>query len=113
MPRKVGRRTSAAVNRHPYLFCGDETSAADHSFQKFTLTKGIHDKAVILREDSIVAILAEGDLVAIEAKYHRNCYTRFTRRYDELCKENIASENLEATAESQKVSCCISWKEKS
>ena len=48
-----------------------------------------------------MAILAEGDLDAIEANYHRNCYTRFTRRYDELCKENIACENREGTAENE------------
>ena len=54
---------------------------------------------VKLGENRIAAILAEGDLIAIAAKYHRNCYTRFTRRYEELCKQNIAIENFEATAE--------------
>ena len=100
-PRKVARRTSAPANRHLCIFCDDKTSAADHSFQKLTLTKEIHDKAVRLGENRIVAILAEDDLVAIEAKYHRNCYTRFTRRYDELCKQNIAIENFAATAQTE------------
>jgi hypothetical protein len=80
-------------------FCGEETNAADHSFQNVNLTQQIHGKAVALVEERIVALLAEGDLVAIEAKYHRNCYTRFTRQYDVICKQNTASDNLEATAE--------------
>ncbi len=99
--RKESRRSNAAVNRYLYIFCGDETNAADHSFQKVKLTQQIHDKAVSLGEERIVALLAEGDLVAIEAKYHRNCYTAFNRRYDAICKQDTASENLEATADNE------------
>lgn len=66
--RKRARRSNAAVNRNLCIFCGDETNAADHSFQKVTLTQQIHDKAVALGEERIVALLAEGDLVAIEGK---------------------------------------------
>ena len=72
-------RTGAPVNRKICIFCGDETNAADHSFQKVELSHQIHDIAVALGEDRIVALLSEGDLVAIEAKYHRNCYTGFKR----------------------------------
>jgi hypothetical protein len=39
--RKRSRRTSADVNRNLCPFCGEETDAADHSFQ-------IHDKEVAL-----------------------------------------------------------------
>lgn len=52
------------------IFC-DETNAADHSFQKVTLTQDIRDKVVTLGEEHIIALLVEGDLVAIEAKNHR------------------------------------------
>lgn len=83
------------------ILCGDETNAADHSFQKVTLTQQIHDKAVAVGEDRVVALLAEGDVVAIEAKYHRNSYTGFNRRYNATCKQDTASENLEATAENE------------
>lgn len=99
--RKRFRRSHADVNRNLCIFCGDETNAADHSFQKITLTKQIHDKAVALGEDRIVALLAEGDLVAIEAKYHRNCYTGFNRRFDAICKQDTATENLEITTENE------------
>ena len=99
--RKRLRRISTVVNRDMCLFCGEKTNAADHSFQKVTLTKEIHDKAVALGEDRIVGLLSEGDLVAIEAKYHRNCYTSFNRRYAEIRKEVVAHEDLEATAENE------------
>lgn len=99
--RKRSRRSNAAVNRNLCIFCGDETNEADHSFQKVKLTQQIHDKAVVLGEERIVALLAEGDLVAIEAKYHQNCYTGFNRRYDAICKQDRASENLEAATENE------------
>ena len=72
--RRRSCRTGVPVNRNKCIFCGEETNTADHSFQKVQLTKQIHDKAVAqlaLGDDRIVAILAEGDLVATEAKYHR------------------------------------------
>ncbi|CAB1426742.1 unnamed protein product [Pleuronectes platessa] len=57
--------------------------------------------AVALGEDRIVALLSEGDLVTIEAKYHRNCYTGFKRRYNAICKRNTATEDFEVTAENK------------
>jgi hypothetical protein len=85
------------------LFCGDETPAADHSFQKLSITKEIHDKAVSLGEDYIVSRLAEGDLVAIEAKYHWNCGTVFNRRYREMNRgaEQVKAENMEVLIENE------------
>lgn len=97
--RKKRQRTHANVNRSQCLFCGEETNSADHSFQKLELTKQIHDKAVVLGEARIIALLAEGDLVAIEAKYHRNCYTGFNRRYDALCVQNTKSDDDVVKAE--------------
>ncbi len=82
--RKRPRRASTETNRNLCLFCNETTSKDDHSFQKDSITEDIHDKAVSLGEDRIVARLAEGDLVAIEAKYHRNCYTKFNRRHYEM-----------------------------
>ena len=64
------KRPKQYKNQNKCLFCGEETSRAEHSFQKLSLTKDIHDKSVALGEDRIVACLAEEDLVAIEAKYH-------------------------------------------
>ena len=99
------RRASADINRNVCLFCGDETSATDHSFQKLSLTNDIHDKAVALGMDHVVTNLAEGDLVAIEAKYHRNCFTGFNRQYHEIVsKEEQAknpNENIEVTIQNE------------
>ena len=52
------KRPKRSKNKNKCLFCGEETSRADHSFQKLSLTKDIHDKAVALGEDRIVACLA-------------------------------------------------------
>ena len=51
----------------------EKTPSSPATFQKVTLTQQIQEKAVTLGEERIVALLAEGDVVAIEAKYHPNC----------------------------------------
>jgi len=63
----------------------------------------MHDKAVTIGDDRIVTILPGGDLVAIEGKYHRACYTGFNRRYEAICKQNTAKplENIETTTENE------------
>lgn len=100
--QKIPRLTN--VNRNVCLFCGDETSTTDHSFEKLPLTEDMHAKAVSLGDDHVVSCLAEGDLVAIEAKYHRNCYTGFNRRYNEMVQSkehNKANENIELMIENE------------
>uniref|UniRef100_UPI00358DF69B uncharacterized protein n=1 Tax=Myxine glutinosa TaxID=7769 RepID=UPI00358DF69B len=102
--RKRPRRSSTETNRNLCLFCNEETSKDDHSFQKVSLTKNIHDKAVSLGEDRIVAWLAEGDLVAIEANYHRYCYTKFNRRHYEMListKQGQVTQDTEITVENE------------
>lgn len=103
-PRKKPRRSSSEIDKNVCLFCGNKTEATDHSFQKLSLTSVIHDRAVALGMDNVVAALAEGDLVAIEAKYHRNCYTTFNRQYQELLQRSEpvqVSEDMEATIENE------------
>ena len=103
-PRKIPKRSSAGGNRDLCLFCGSETGKEDHYFQKLSLTKDIHDKALALGEESIVASLAKGDLVAIKEKYHRNCYTQFNRRHQKLVQSkepSTANENVEAIIENE------------
>ena len=96
---RMNRRPS---DRNLCLFCGEQTDSHDHSFQKLALTKEIHDKAVELQDHRVVAELAEGDLVAIEARYHRNCYIGFNRRFDKLKKIHLDSqEDVEVTAENE------------
>ena len=74
--KKKSRRSHEEFNRNLCIFCAENTNSTDHSFQKVALTQQIRDKAVMMGEERIVAILSEGDLVAIEAKYHRDCYIR-------------------------------------
>ena len=82
------------------------SSVLKKQMQKTILSRNYHlpkinDKAVKLGEDYILALLAEGDLVAIEAKYHLKCYTMFNRCYNVICKQTTVSENLEITAENE------------
>ena len=104
---KRPRRPSAGTSRNQCIFCSEDTNATDHSFQKLDLTNNIHDKAVMLGEDRIVQLLTAGDLVAIDARYHRNCYTGFSRRYDAMMRslEQVNSvENIEMTFENEEYS---------
>ena len=101
---KRPRRASAGTSRNQCIFCSEDTNATDHSFQKLDLTNNIHDKAVMLGEDRIVQLLTAGDLVAIDARYHRNCYTGFSRRHDAMIRSHeqvISEENIEMTFENE------------
>lgn len=84
-PNRRSCQTGEPVNRNLCLFCANETHAGDHSFQKLSLTQEIHDKAVKLGEDRILALLAEGDLVAIEAKYPLQCMHNLSEMHPPGC----------------------------
>ena len=105
MQKKIFWRTSSCHKKilPDWCTCGDEKNAADHSFHKVELSHQIHDKAVALGEDRIVALLSKGDHVAIEAKYCGNCYTGFNRHYNVICKRDTAIRDTEFSSFNQRL----------
>ncbi len=55
------------------------------------LDKRIRDAAILLSDDKLLARLSEGDLVAIEARYHKNCLTSLGNRVRAIKSSRPAS----------------------
>ena len=71
---------SAAIN-DTCLFCEeDDTDNKLVSASTLGIGPRIHSLAVDLGDESILAKLVSKDLVALEAKYHKQCYVRFLNR---------------------------------
>ena len=58
------------------ILCDEHDSDKNlHHARTLGLDKRIRDAAILLSDDKLLARLSEGDLVAIEARYHKNCLT--------------------------------------
>ena len=85
------------------IFCGEETGHSDHSFMKTCLSDDINHKEETPGNNRIIhALAAGGDLIYIEARYHRQCYTRFNRDYDRFITPELPFEDdLETTIDEE------------
>ena len=62
------------------FFIGDKKSVKQELSVAQTLTAGILEKAATLKNDESILLHIRGkDCVAIEARYHKNCYQRYTK----------------------------------
>ena len=89
---------------NPYcIFCGEETGHSDHSFMKTCLSDDIKHKAETLGHNPIIhALAAGGDLISIEVRYYRHCYTRFNSYYDRFITSELPLEDdLETTIDEE------------
>ena len=70
---------------------------------KICLSDDIKHKAETLSHNRIMhALAAGGDLISIEARYHRHCYTRFNRDYDRFITPELPFEDdLETTTDEE------------
>jgi len=69
-----------------------------------------------MNDSQLIAKLAEGDMVTIEAKYHSKCMLAYKRRYTAYvrsCKETEASTNDDSAAEPRTFAELISFMESS
>ena len=57
------------------------TSEALHEFTTFNANRSVSQMATEMCDTALLTKLAEGDLVAIEAKYHFNCLSRYRNQY--------------------------------
>ena len=76
-------RSSLSSNdlRKVCIFC-DQGEEIGHLKCASTLGIGpsIHENAVLLQDDTLLRKLGSTDLVALEARYHKTCYTKFFTR---------------------------------
>ena len=72
-PKKRTRSSFTADNYSKNCFFCDKSHGTLHECRTENLTKHVEEKAKYLMRDDLVAKLSVGDLVAIEAKYHKDC----------------------------------------
>ena len=66
------------------FFCNsDETISNLHSCQTLELDKRVRNNYVEIGDVKLLAQLCEGDMIATEATYHRNCLRKLYNRYRE------------------------------
>ncbi len=76
-----------AKDTHVCLFCKcDGKSEQLHEFSTFNADKSVRVMATEMNDTSVLVDLADGDLVAIEAKYHLACLTKYRNRYRSHCR---------------------------
>ncbi|KAK2563844.1 hypothetical protein P5673_012849, partial [Acropora cervicornis] len=66
MAKKAKRQVS---NQNVYIFC-DEQGNNFHQVLTLEVDRDVNELAVQMQDSQMIAKLAEGDIVAIEAKYH-------------------------------------------
>ena len=69
-----------------------------------------------MQDSQVIATLAAGDLVAIEAKYHSRCMLAYTRKYMayvKSCSETETATNDDSAAETRTFAELISFMESS
>ena len=62
------------------IFC-KKSDGVLHNCATLGLDKMLREQAAALQDTDLLATIADGDLVAIEAKYHKQCMDAFRVRY--------------------------------
>lgn len=92
------------------IFCGLSGEDLHH-----VTTLGVHDNvkkmATELQDTDLLAKLAAGDMIAIEAKYHRKCMLSLRHRYRSLIRKSTSDEStkVEEIAEARAFTELISY----
>lgn len=83
---KVTRRSFTAVNvTETCFFCDEENEL--HSYRTKNLSKHVHSWATYLCDTKLLAKFSEGDKVATEAVYNKNCLTKLYNQFKSKKKE--------------------------
>ena len=85
---KCRKRQSVSEERSQCLFClgGDEGEKL-HCFSVLETDRSIRQMALELEDFELLGRMSEGDLIAIEAKYHLKCLISLKNRYRSLCAQ--------------------------
>ena len=85
------RRTSLAgegrlnENESKCFFCNDVAGPSGlHKTSTFEIDRSVRESAIKLKDTDLLAKLADGDMVAIEAKYHVKCLAALYNRVQKL-----------------------------
>ena len=80
-PRKSSRQSSQ-FNKLLCIFCQTEKKGKDlHRCSTLNMDKRLREMSHHMKDERLIGILAEGDAIALDILYHRDCYTLYSRRY--------------------------------
>ena len=93
----MGGRKKLERNKDLCFFCEMSTSEKIHEFT-LNANKSVSQMATETGDMDLLVKLSEGHLVAIEAKYHLNCLSRYQNRYrSHLRAKSDSSSSLHST----------------
>ena len=76
------KRISLPVHRAVCFFCqGDSKAEPLHEFTTLNGDKSVNVMATEMNDADLLTKLADGDLIAIEAKYNLACNTKYRNQY--------------------------------
>jgi hypothetical protein len=83
-------------------FICNQTEAAGqlHQVTSFDVDYRVRNCAHVLQDSSLLAKICNGDLIALEAKYHARCLVGLYKQADTKQKENAASEPIRSCTDS-------------
>ncbi len=100
------KRRCNSVQQNVCLFC-DSSSGNLHEFTTLSADKSIKSMASEMNDTDMLVKLADGDLVAIEAKYHLSCLTKYRNQYRGYVQSCITS--CSSASEDQKRGKCMAF----
>ena len=92
--QRSGKR--ACLDKQVCILCteGDEIEQL-HNFSTFDADAGVRAMVTDLQDSELLSRMATGDLIAIEAKYHRKCFVSLRNRHRaHIRKRNAKEENF-------------------
>ena len=96
------------------IFC-DEQGNDLHQVLTLEVDRDVNEMALQMQDSQLIAKLAAGDMVAIEAKYHSRCMLAYKRKYTayvKSCSETETSTNDDSATEARTFAelICRLWK---
>ena len=94
--RRNSKRRQASKNDVVCIFCDKGSDEILHDFTSLTVDEKIRDMAKELEDFELLSRMSRGDLVAIDAKYHIGCLTKFRNSYRSLKRkeDNMDEDSL-------------------
>lgn len=108
--KKVKRQVS---EQNVCIFCGEQGNDL-HQVLTLEVDKDVREMAIQMQDSQLIAKLAAGDMVAIEAKYHSKCMLAFKRKYTahvRSCSGTESFTNDDSAAEARTFAELISFME--
>lgn len=109
------KATRQVSDQNVCMFC-DEQGNDLHQVLTLEVDRDVNEMAFQMQDCQLIAKLAAGDMVAIEAKYHSRCVLAYKRKYTayvKRCSERETTTNDVSAAEARTFAELISFMESS